>query len=266
MKAQFLLDGHAGSDSLTFLDETVRIAHFEDCARRAEGAGRVESIAIGEEENREAASQISITLSADLSAAILTIIFLCFVGLLGLWIAHRSLSGSRGSRAGPDDEQDLVANMERTSKSSNQPPPPPPSQPPATAADDGFKVHYVVPARPEDAPREEDGGGFKEIYLSTPNSGLQRVQRNPSSASSSLTSSKSSPATSCSSRDKGARATATAAAATVSTISETVPEELSAVAAARSLGAVPKKKKSLASSPSSGSSASSSSGSTTPSR
>ena len=260
-----MLDGHAGSDSLTFLDETVRIAHFEDCARRAEGAGRVESIAIGEEENREAASQISITLSADLSAAILTIIFLCFVGLLGLWIAHRSLSSSRGSRAGPDDEQDLVANMERTSKSSNQPPSQQP-QPPATAADDGFKVHYVVPGRPEDAQREEDGGGgFKEIYLSTPNSGLQRVQRNPSSASSSLTSSKSSPATSCSSRDKGARATATAAAA-VSTISETVPEELSAVAAARSLGAVPKKKKSLASSPSSGSSASSSSGSTTPSR
>ena len=48
VKAQFLLDGHVGAESLTFLDETVRIAHFEDCALRAEGTGRVESIAIGE--------------------------------------------------------------------------------------------------------------------------------------------------------------------------------------------------------------------------
>ena len=47
VKAQFLLDGHVGAESLTFLDETVRIAHFEDCALRAEGTGRVESIAIG---------------------------------------------------------------------------------------------------------------------------------------------------------------------------------------------------------------------------
>ena len=48
MKAQFLLDGHVGAESLTFLDETVRVAHFEDCALRAEGTGRVESIAVGE--------------------------------------------------------------------------------------------------------------------------------------------------------------------------------------------------------------------------
>ena len=52
VKAQFLLDGHVGAESLTFLDETVRIAHFEDCALRAEGSGRVESIAIGERQRR----------------------------------------------------------------------------------------------------------------------------------------------------------------------------------------------------------------------
>ena len=43
-----MLDGHVGAESLTFLDETVRVAHFEDCALRAEGTGRVESIAVGE--------------------------------------------------------------------------------------------------------------------------------------------------------------------------------------------------------------------------
>ena len=37
VRAQFLVDGHAAAEgALTFLDETVRIAHFDDCAAKRE--------------------------------------------------------------------------------------------------------------------------------------------------------------------------------------------------------------------------------------
>ena len=156
--------------------------------------------------------------------------------------------------------------MERTSKTSSSHPPPLPEQeqPPPPSGDEGFKVHYVVPAGPSDQAGRDSSNDFKEIYISTPNSGLQRVElgRNGSSASSSVAASSKS-SSPCANRDA-----ASVPRKAVSTISETVPEELSAIAAARSLGAVPKKKRSLASSPSSGSSASSSaaSESTAPSR
>ena len=137
----------------------------------------------------------------------MTIIFLCFIGLLGLWVAQRNWSGSNGRERGRDDEQDLVANMERTSKTSKSKSPPSenqaPAPPPALIRDDGFKVHYVVPVGPgDDESKRDSSNDFKEIYISTPSSGLQRVERNASSASSSVTTSRSSKSSSpSSSRD-----------------------------------------------------------------
>ena len=62
-------------------------------------------------------------------------------------------------------------------------------------------MHYVVPVGPEESTRDSSND-FKEIYISTPSSGLQRVERNASSASSSVTTSRSSKSSSpSSSRD-----------------------------------------------------------------
>ena len=62
LKAQFLIDG-VTDDSLTFVDDEVRIPHFNDCqfARKEDQVG---NIALG---------------------CIVTIIVLCVIGLVGLW-------------------------------------------------------------------------------------------------------------------------------------------------------------------------------------
>ena len=62
LKAQFLIDGHT-DQSLTFVDDEVRLPHFDDCefARKEDQVG---NIALG---------------------CIVTIIVLCVIGLVGLW-------------------------------------------------------------------------------------------------------------------------------------------------------------------------------------
>ncbi len=45
LKAQFLVDGHT-NEQLTFIDDDVRIPHFEDCAY-TNNESQVGSIAIG---------------------------------------------------------------------------------------------------------------------------------------------------------------------------------------------------------------------------
>lgn len=82
LKAQFLIDGHT-DQSLTFVDDEVRLPHFDDCefARKEDQVG---NIALG---------------------CIVTVIVLCVIGLVGLWFFR--------PRKGGDDEIDLVNNMER---------------------------------------------------------------------------------------------------------------------------------------------------------
>ena len=60
IKAQFLLDGHT-DQSLTFIDDEVRIPHFDDC-QYANEEHQVGNIAVG---------------------TIVTIIILCIIGLIG---------------------------------------------------------------------------------------------------------------------------------------------------------------------------------------
>ena len=60
IKAQFLLDGHT-DQSLTFIDDEVRIPHFDDC-QYANEEHQVGNIAVG---------------------TIVTIIILCIFGLIG---------------------------------------------------------------------------------------------------------------------------------------------------------------------------------------
>ncbi len=139
LKAQFLIDGHT-DESMTFVDDEVRIPHFNDC-QFALKEDQVGSIAL---------------------ACIITIIVLCVIGLLGLWLFR--------PKKGADDQVDLVNNMERPHMSS----------PPAYDADKDLNVHYVVP-RPTQASNEANEE--LSVYISTPN-GLKKLERKTSGNSS----------------------------------------------------------------------------------
>ena len=82
LKAQFLIDG-VTDESLTFIDDEVRIPHFDEC-KYAQEEDQVGKIALG---------------------CIITVIVLCVFGLFGLWLFR--------PRKGEEDEIDLVNNMER---------------------------------------------------------------------------------------------------------------------------------------------------------
>ena len=82
LKAQFLIDG-ATDDNLTFIDDEVRIPHFEDC-QYVSKEEQVGNIALG---------------------CIVTVIVLCILGLAGLWYFR--------PKKADDDQVDLVNNMER---------------------------------------------------------------------------------------------------------------------------------------------------------
>lgn len=135
LKAQFLIDGHTDA-SLTFIDDQVRIPHFDEC-KYAQEEDRVGSIALG---------------------CIVTIIVLCVVGLIGLWLFR--------PRKGDDDEVDLVNNMERTHVVNN--------------ASVDLNVHYVVP-RPNESQEATDE---LSVYIST-STGLKKLERKSSLNSSS---------------------------------------------------------------------------------
>ncbi len=102
----------------------------------------------------------------------MTIIFLCGLGLLGLYANYKQGKTPAGTitatspndssvisipshrRSREDDTAGLVSNMEKTSRNR-------PSQP---RTDDGFNVHYVVPGKTEEEGKEAgveaaDGNG-----------------------------------------------------------------------------------------------------------
>ena len=131
IKAQFLVDGHT-DESLTFVDDEVRIPHFDDC-QYAHEEDRVGMIAMG---------------------CIVTIIFLCLLGLGGLWLFK--------PRKGRDEDQvDLVNNMERPQHTLQT----------CSTAPEESSVHYVVP-RPENRENEDE----LSVYIST-STGLKKLQR-----------------------------------------------------------------------------------------
>jgi len=83
LKAQFLIDG-ATDDTLTFIEDEVRIPHFEDCQYANLEEDQIGNIALG---------------------CIVTVIVLCVLGLVGLWYFR--------PKKADEDEVDLVNNMER---------------------------------------------------------------------------------------------------------------------------------------------------------
>ena len=118
---------------MTFVDDQIRIPHFDDCLY-AQEEEKVGKIALG---------------------CIVTVIVLCLMGLVGLWLFR--------PRKSAEDEVDLVNNMELPHRS------PRPIE--------ELNVHYVVP-RPENQGNEE-----LSVYVSTPN-GLKKLERVPSQNSS----------------------------------------------------------------------------------
>ena len=104
-----------------------------------------------------------------IAGCILTIIFLCALGLSGLCFFYHH------QRRRPEDEVDLVSNMERSGRRAISG---------TTLAENGganvetdFNVHYVVPK--EGVPEEHE----LNVYVSTSN-GLKKVERKNSSTSS----------------------------------------------------------------------------------
>jgi len=156
IKAQFSINGQT-DDSLTFVDDNVRIPHFEDCEYVRE-ENNIGKIALG---------------------CIITVIVLCVIGLLGLWYFRPQRKD--------EDEVNLVHNMEiphnstaptssTTRRSSSH-----------ISNNEEMNVHYVVP-RPETQGTTEE----LSVYISTPN-GLKKLERKHSDRSSSSTSSGSNP-------------------------------------------------------------------------
>ena len=81
-----MVDGQT-NDGLTFVDETIRIPHFEDCLYAHEG---------------EAVGKITL-------GCVITLILLCLIGLGLYWWYKR--------RTDSEDEVNLVGNMERGNSS-----------------------------------------------------------------------------------------------------------------------------------------------------
>lgn len=110
LKAQFLVDGQTNA-GLTFVDDNVRIPHFDDC-QYVQEEDKIGNIALG---------------------CIVTVILLCFVGLAGLWLFR--------PKKASEDELDLVGHMERNQSS--------PSRRRQIDSHPVDIVHYVVP-KPND--------------------------------------------------------------------------------------------------------------------
>jgi hypothetical protein len=168
LKAQFLLDGQTDA-TLTFVDDNVRIPHFDDC-QYAQEEDHVGKIALGNIRQNDIIFQTSFFNGLFISGCIVTVILLCVLGLTGLWFFRPNKAA--------DDEVDLVNNMERTHNTSTTTTPT--SRPPPQTYDHNeMNVHYVVP-KPDDS---SNGKEELNVYISTPN-GLKKVVERRSSQNS----------------------------------------------------------------------------------